>query len=235
MSLGNATASGAMDSALWAQVAQPSVLVHSVVPAITRMMPPATTAWRYGLVTSPLVNRQQSRQLDPSVARSRDPVRSQPPLVVRCIWRIDSCSARAGPVGPGPWKVGPGDCGRVEPVGTGEGVVLARATALGEPLDPDAARKLAQAPAPTIPATIATMATAPMAKLRHVRRPRRARSPCSSSSLDGIGLASDEAAYQRRSSVSSSPWTGRSRRSFIADPLAFCARGLPRTARRSPR
>src|ERR1035437_1338891 len=222
-----------MGRTLSAQLAHASVLVHSVVPAITRMTSAATTARRYGLVTSPPLDRQQSRQLDPSVTRSRDPVRSQPPLAVRCIWRIDSCSARAGP--DATWKVGPGDCGRVEPVGTGEGVLLATATALGEPLDADVARKLAHAPAPTIPATIATMATAPMAKLRHVRRPRRARSPCSSSSLDGIGLASDEAAYQRRSSVSSSPWTGRSRRSFIADPLAFCARGLPRTARRSPR
>src|SRR5450756_2927157 len=103
MSVGNATPSGTMGSALSVQVAQPSVLVHMVVPEMTRMMPPATTAWRFGLVASPLVDRQQSRQLDPSVTRSRDPVRSQPPLVVRCIWRIDSCSARAGPVGP--WRV----------------------------------------------------------------------------------------------------------------------------------
>src|SRR5450759_415627 len=153
MSVGNATPSGTMGSALSVQVAQPSVLVHMVVPEMTRMMPPATTAWKFGLVTSPLVDRQQSRQLDPSVTRSRDPVRSQPPLVVRCIWRIDSCSARAGPVGP--WRVGPRDCW-VEPVGADEGVPLASATALGEPLDPDAARKLAQAPAPMIPATIAT-------------------------------------------------------------------------------
>src|SRR5450759_3000781 len=74
MSVGNATASGAMGSTLWAQVAQPSVLVHSVVPAMTRMTLPTTTAWRYGLVASPLVDRQQSRQVDPSVMRSRDPV-----------------------------------------------------------------------------------------------------------------------------------------------------------------
>src|SRR5450759_4488855 len=142
MSVGNATPSGTMGSALSVQVAQPSVLVHMVVPEMTRMMPPATTArgFRLDLAPSPLVDRQQSRQLDPSVMRSRDPVRSQPPLVVRCISRIDSCIARAGPVGPGPWKVGPGDCGRVEPVGTGEGVPLAKATALGELLAPDAPR-----------------------------------------------------------------------------------------------
>src|SRR5450759_5646089 len=125
MSVGNATPSGTMGSALSVQVAQPSVLVHMVVPEMTRMMPPATTArgFRLDLAPSPLVDRQQSRQLDPSVMRSRDPVRSQPPAAVRCISRIDSCIARAGPVGPGPWKVGPGD-GWVEAVGTGEGVLL---------------------------------------------------------------------------------------------------------------
>jgi hypothetical protein len=137
---------------------------------MSQMVSSPRKATGYGAARFPLLEVQQVRQLDPSVTRSRDPVRSQPPVAVRCIWSTYSWSARAGPNEPG--TLGLGDCGGVEFEETGEGVMLARDVAPGELLGPAAARKLTQAPAPAIPARIATMATAAMARFRNGRRPR---------------------------------------------------------------
>jgi hypothetical protein len=124
----------------------------------------------YGAARFPLLEVQQVHQRDPSVTRSRDPARSQPPVAVRCIWSTYSWSASAGP--DEPRMLGPEDGEGVEFGATGDGVLLVGATAPEGLLDPDAARKLTQAPAPAIPATIATMATAAMATFRIVHLPR---------------------------------------------------------------
>jgi hypothetical protein len=155
----NGEASG-IGAGLWVQLAQPSVLVHRVNPSMSRMVSSPRKAIGYGAARFPLLEVQQVRQLDPSVTRSHDPVRSQPPVAVRCIWSTYSWSASAGP--DEPRMLGLEDCEGVEFGATGEGVLVAR----------EAARKLTQAPAPAIPARIATMATAAMARFRNGRRPR---------------------------------------------------------------
>jgi len=108
----------AIGAALWVQLAQPSVLVHRVNPSMSQMVSSPRKATGYGAARFPLLEVQQVRQLDPSVTRSRDPVRSQPPVAVRCIWSTYSWSARAGRNEPG--TLGLGDCGGVEFEETGE-------------------------------------------------------------------------------------------------------------------